>query len=595
MPSVALHILLVALGLVLPTLFVASPHAQRTTPPAAGGTELTVEQFGAVCDGRADDSGALQAALTAAAGPPARLLRLPGKTCAFSTPLIIGGGRDYASVSVTGVSENASILLYTGPNSGTAITLSHVAYFRWQNLSVNKANAADFATHGSSVGIQLTGPLKTGGTMTLAGEFAHLAVSGFKYGMVYGAEDAASEIMCYHCRFAYNDIGWTASGYNSLNFLFVQVDLLGNRRGMEIGGDGTFGKQVTDGPHILGGSTANNSEADFVIGNSFDTTIIESVRAEPAVRFIKGSTSGRVVLRGNSATAQTRPGDGVAVEIGHFSSLLLEQNTLNGLVSVGLDTGGSDTTELIMRQNVVVSAPSGLPVVLPTRSRGMTLTLEQNTAQTPAGSRPFPDFHGTFTSVLVPRAIAGSSVGEPVPGGGLWLTAVRMLAYGSGVAGRNLRDRVVFAGNAKQAHTFKRTVSVTAVNSRSISFTRSAITTADIGKTIVLPGANQKQCNPPSTPATDAVHARIVSVPDDRSAVIATMASGNGRCVQEVSDPGPIPNATIGENEPDAEYFLLLSCNTGERIHWTEKTATGFTLVSDNPSSRAVCDVLLVR
>jgi hypothetical protein len=592
---VARHVLLVAFGLVFAPLLVAVPHAQRPASPAAAAPELTVEQFGAVCDGRTDDSSALQAALTAAAGPPARLLRVPAKTCAFARPLVVGGGRDYATVSVTGVSEHASVLLYTGAASGTAITLSHVAFFRWQNLSVTKANAADFSAHGTSVGIQLTGPFKTGGTMTLAGEFAHVAVSGFKYGMVYGGDDAASEIVCYHCRFAYNDVGWTANGYNSLNFLFVQVDLLGNRRGMEIGGDGAFGKQVTDGPHIIGGSTANNSEADFVIGNTFDTTIIESVRAEPAARFIKGSTGGRLVLRGNSTTPQTKPGDGVVIEMGDFASLLLEQNTLNGVVSVGLETGGSDTTELTMRQNVVVSAPSGLPVQLPPRSRGISLSLEQNVARTQAGTRPFPDFYGSLTSALVPRAVATSSVGEPVPGGGLWLTAVRMLGYGSAVTGRNLRDRVVFAGAATQPHAFKRTVPVTAVNSRSISFARGAITAADIGKTIVLPGANQKHCRPPATPATDAVHARILGVPDDRSAVIATMASGDGRCVQEVTDPGPIANATVGENEPDADYFLLVSCNTSERIHWTEKTATGFTLTSDNPASRAVCDVLIVR
>ena len=55
-------------------------------------------------------------------------------------------------------------------------------------------------------------------------------------GMVYGGEDAASEIVCYHCRFTDNDVGWTANGYNALNFLFLHVDLNSNRRGMEIGG-----------------------------------------------------------------------------------------------------------------------------------------------------------------------------------------------------------------------------------------------------------------------------------------------------------------------------------------------------------------------
>ena len=576
--------------LLFPLLTAADTAAQAPSSP-----ELTVEQFGAVCDGRTDDSKALQAALTAAAGPPARLLRLPGKTCAFSKPLVVGGGRDYAMVSVTGVSDNATTLLYTGPASGAAITLSHVAYFRWQNLTVTKANASDFSTHGTSVGVLLTGPFKSGGTMTLAGEFSHFAVSGFKYGMVYGDEDAASEIVCYHCRFAYNDVGWTASGYNALNFLFLQIDLMGNRRGVEIGGDGTFAKQVTDGPRIIGGATAGNTEADFAIGNTFGTTSIESVRAEPLARFIKASSAGRLVLRGNTATPQTKPGDGVLVEIPHFESALLEQNTFQGLVSVGHHHGGSDTVELTMRQNVVASAPSGLPLVLPQSSRGMRLTLEQNRAYARSGDRPFPDFHGTFTTALMPTSINASNAGSPVPGGGLWLTAVRMLGYGSGVSGRNLRDRVVFDGRGTRVHTFKRTVVIKTVDARSISFAPGTITAADIGKTLTLPGANDKHCNPPTTPATDAIYARILSVPDATHATVATMANATGHCLQEITGAHAVSNAVIGEDEPDADYFLLLSCNTGERIHWTAKTATGFTLVSENPQSRATCDVLLVR
>ena len=568
----------------------ADSSAQLPSP-----SEITVEQFGAVCDGRTDDSKALQAAFNAAAGPPPRLLRLPGRTCLFSRPLVIGAGKDYAMVSVTGVSENATTLLYTGPATGAAITLSHVAYFRWQNVAVTKANASDFSTHGTSTGVLLTGPFKTGGTMTLAGEFAHVTVSGFRYGMVYGDEDAASEIVCYHCRFAYNDVGWTASGYNALNFLFFQVDLLANRRGMEIGGDGTFGKQVTDGPHIFGGATAGNTEADIVIGNAFGTTTIENVRAEPAVRFIKASSAGRLVLRGNTATPQTTPGDGIVVEIPHFESVLLEQNAFQGLVSVGHHHGGGDTVELTMRQNLVASAPSGFPLLLPASSRGLRLTLEQNRAYLKSGDRAFPDFRGTMTTALMPTTITASSAGDPVPGGGVWLTAVRMLGYGSSVSGRNLRDRVVFDGRGSKTHTFKRTVAVKTINARSVGFAVGTITTADIGKTLALPGANDKLCNPPQTPATDAVYARILSVPDETTAIVGVMANGPGRCLQEISDVRSIANAMIGEDEPDADYFLLLSCNTAERIHWTTKTATGFTLVSDNPASQAVCDVLLVR
>jgi hypothetical protein len=313
------------------------------------------------------------------------------------------------------------------------------------------------------------------------------------------------------------------------------------------------------------------------------------------VRFVKASSPARLVLRNNTSTPQTRPGDGIVVEIPHFESALLEQNVFQGLVSVGHHHGGGDTVELTMRQNVVASAPSGLPLVLPASSRGMRLTLEQNRAYLRSGDRAFPDFRGTMTTALMPTSITASSAGSPVPGGGLWLTAVRMLGYGSGVSGRNLRDRVVFDGRGSKAHTFKRTVSLETVDARSISFAPGTITAADIGKTLALPGANDKNCNPPSTPATDAIYARIIAVPDDTRATVATMANATGHCFQQITEARAVPNAVIGEDEPDADYFLLLSCNSAESIYWTTKTPTGFTLVSDNPQSRALCDVLIVR
>ena len=53
--------------------------------------------------------------------------------------------------------------------------------------------------------------------------------------------------------------------------------------------------------------------------------------------------------------------------------------------------------------------------------------------------------------------------------------------------------------------------------------------------------------------------------------------------------------ATVGEDEPDALYLPVVSCNAQETISWSNLSTTGLTLTSSNPASRATCVVLLVR
>ena len=239
--------------------------------------------------------------------------------------------------------------------------------------------------------------------------------------MIVGGLDDASEIECYKCRFVFNDIGWTASGFNSLNFVFVHIDLLANTRGVEIGGDGTFATQVTGGLLVLGGSTALNTECDFCFGNTFDVTTIVGVRAEPGNKFVKGAAN-VLELRGNAVTP-TGNVDDIVVDVSAVR-LVLENNEFNDKVRT-TNAGGSQTT-IQMVGNLVREGTSGYPLMLPTSSAGLRLTLRDNrrydsptgasarssTRSRPASSAPPPRTRRRTRS-CAPRSTASTATPTP--------------------------------------------------------------------------------------------------------------------------------------------------------------------------------------
>ena len=52
---------------------------------------------------------------------------------------------------------------------------------------------------------------------------------------------------------------------------------------------------------------------------------------------------------------------------------------------------------------------------------------------------------------------------------------------------------------------------------------------------------------------------------------------------------------TFGTAEPDANYYLVITGDTGETYSWSSKATTGFTITSSNGSSTAVVDWVLIR
>ena len=85
----------------------------------------------------------------------------------------------------------------------------------------------------------------------------------------------------------------------------------------------------------------------------------------------------------------------------------------------------------------------------------------------------------------------------------------------------------------------------------------------------------------------------VKSITDSTHVVVqlkSGVISGDGFDITNAS-----VSATVGENEVDALYFPIVSCNAQETISWSSPTTSGLTLTSSNASSTATCAILLVR
>lgn len=550
-----------------------------------------VTDYGAVCDGSTDNSTALTAAFAAATAAGGGTVLLPVGVCSFASPLTIGGSTlDYARVNLLGQGIDVSFLTYTGPDTQTAITLSRVAYFFWKDLQVKRSGTVN-----TTVGVKLTGPFHGAGTQTLFGLFQGVRFQGFHIGVLAGdgssGEDEASEIQWVKCIFSGNDIGWTDSGFNSLNFTLRNVSIGGNQIGVSIGGIAPFGGWVGGGIVIDGADSVANTIADIQLGNTFGHTVVRNVRTESQVPLLKGQYD-TLTVEDNDYTYNA----GTALQIAGNGYAEIKRNSFNSPIKL---SGNFGSGEILVEGNLTAEGTAGYPVdisgVSLGQAQGQRMTLKNNRKLFMSGNAGFfADrdgwfMGGGFSPLWVPMETDNGGIGV-----GKNYDFTRSLGFGSQVVGKNLRDRVKFATSATAAYTFVKTPTVSITSgSRTFTFTAGLITDADIGKRISLANATSN-CNPPGL---GAVVGFIDTVPSATSAtIIPTPLNAGATCAfGDITQTGSV-TATIGENEPDAKYFLMMGCDTnGETIKWGSKATTGFTLTSSNASSTASCDVLIVR
>jgi hypothetical protein len=562
------------------------------------GWEVSLLSFGARCDGQTNDARAIQAAFDAARAVSGTVV-WPAQTCATSTGIVMGGDGDRTGfVGIRGATSNTSILRWTGSPSGVALTISHNKYFKVEGFTV-----ANGVARGTTQGLQLTGPL-TVGTQTLAGQFERVNVAGFNVGVQVGASTgkAASEMQWTMVSFVDNDIGLRTADQNTLDQQFHM--LLCSHNGICV--QHQAGELWVDGGSATGDRT---TDFDFA-GSSFGVATIRNFRTEGERRFITGQVPNLTV---ESCTVTPSSGDDhIVIEMAQSGYLLsIRDSELWGYVKYTQMDGPNG---LIIMENNRVRTDTNLPLMYGTtsgsgnRQGNVTARFVNNLRALPADGNheyrlpdyPFFNFQHASEDPIVTILRANDPQRKPndsQPIDMLQFNRVKTLAEGGYANGRNLRLVWQFPGNSATVPvTFSRkeTVGVTAwrhdrrdnemLGYDTIAVGAGRFTQGDVGKRIVVSGA----CDG----GADCVG--VVKAIADATHVVMQFKSGN------VSGNGfrvtnPAASATIGEDEPDALYLPIVSCDAQETISWSNLTPAGLTLTSSNPASRATCVVLIVR
>jgi hypothetical protein len=343
----------------LPLLSVAALSASLFAQAPARATSIDVRDYGAYCDnGAHDDTAGFRAAILAAdTAPFPKITYPPG--CFISDTLTFGGRTDrYSTISMTGPSEYRPIT-YVGPTDRPALFISGMAAFTWEHVGLIRSGYANPDTRGSSVGILIAASAgRAGGTRNTSMTFDHVAISGFHLGMLAGNGGySTSELDCRQCAFTYNNIGFTSSQYNSLNFWFSGLHIVNNKVGVKLGGP-----WVSVGVRVVGGDSGRNSVADFEVGNTFDVLSIQNFRAEimTGAQFLtrKGyfvRITGSEII----GSSHTQP----VIDVTSVQSFALEDSLVVGQI---VSSGNGQFGSMIRMARVRVSPGTpGWPLVLP--------------------------------------------------------------------------------------------------------------------------------------------------------------------------------------------------------------------------------------
>lgn len=251
-----------------------------------GGTSgyevFNVKDFGAVGDGAADDTVAIQAAVDAAGlvspGPGTTVYLPPGTykiTSAIVWPDPAASGY-YAAIGLIGDSPKTSIISYAGPTSDGGDTFNRA--FALKLMGQTSMQCGQFSlinttgSVGTTVGVYMDSDTTGSGTVGGQCSFYDIGVSGFYVGLNFGSgEDRdISEVFIVHPHIMNCTTGILGVGQNSITFVIQMLEAQGCEVAVKMVG--------AQGCHVHGGSTANNT-CDFA-WDTFGAYSITGVRGE---------------------------------------------------------------------------------------------------------------------------------------------------------------------------------------------------------------------------------------------------------------------------------------------------------------------------
>jgi hypothetical protein len=589
--------------------FTTFPISNRTLTNYTKLVYLT--DFGAVGNNIADDTAAINTCYASVQGTGATVVWPPG-TFKVTDTIVIGAAVGGAGAVTSFISTycpggpNNTVLSYSGPTDGRpALHIGRNKYFTVTGLNVSNATGNTTTTVGLRMGGAGAGDF---GNQVLAGTFQTCSFVGFHTGTTDGNFGAASEILWNNCSWLGNSTGWVMNDFNSLDHIWVMFNSSGNGVGIDSG--------AQENINVFGGSSSNNSIADFQLQQNCAIANIQAYRSEGANRVIKTvSTPQNLTMIGCRLNAPSN-GDKIMIESSNVI-VHIESTTVQGRISL-TNSRHITITDCLLFPDQTTKLPATIVTGGGNFSGGPHVTFKNNmqdTGNDASTQVAVLDYDGQLSTTsnfantgvigfdpcqFIHRSWINSNSGAALDQYGIdWqaLCHVRHLSEGSQPAvltgydfhgasgsagfGQNLRVQGTFATSATLAFTFTRTVTIAAQGQQpNITLSAGTFLQSDVGKALLIPGV---------VGGAD-WHGFIMHVVDTTHAYIQPMFP------QQTPSFGAPVVSTIGTNEPDGQYMVAgLVGNVNETFWVTAIANTGFTLHSSNAASTATVTALIVR
>lgn len=495
-----------------------------------------------------------------------KTLRLPPGTYNLSIPIRIL--QSSSGNNLLNIEGDTTVFNWTGASTGVVIESSNSYYYHYKNISLNNSSAGG---RGSLTGMLLTGP-GFAGTQNVGGIHEHLIFNNFHYGIMAGGPltgKAASEQLYISCQFSNNNIGWSSLDFNTLDHTFVMLLMTHNLTGL----DPRFCNV-----QVLGGSATAN-QVDFNFSSHAPQSII-GFRTELSSGFAN-IEKGNVNIKGCQIYADTT---GInAITITNFGQVTLENNYIRGKISYNpfynsfLRMYNNHITDNGASLPFIVNASNTLYATYDVCDNQKVLNDDINTM-----GFMFDDGAGSYQYTAQIKDYSREGY-DRFYSNSLSQKYARITSFGQGTGmGNNLRLQAKFNGTGTCNVLFQKSGNINiSTNNKIINLTGNwlPLLSGDIGKRIYIPtGAFSSDLNL----AQQLYITKVNSSGQLEANIWPSNTTNNIACI-------------IGQNEPDANYFISATPNTGEIISWSNKTITGFTLTSNNISSNALVDVMVIR
>jgi hypothetical protein len=396
---------------------VPSLPADEFNGPFASWADLKAN-YGAVGNGMADDTSALQSALNdLGKSGHAAVLYIPAGTYRITSTVTL---QSQQYVSIIGADPNTTTLKWGGATGGVLLHIDGVAYSRFDRLTF-----AGSGTAGVLVYQSLTG-YSQGQYFDSGNEYADDVFQDATYGIRGGNNDlGAAESSVLRCQFLrHTGAGIILKNFNALDWFIWYCTFNDNYDGVSNNpGAGNF--------HVFGSLFQRSTNADIDIGNTGLFSFRYNTSIGSKQFFIlpsSGSNGAELMFQGNTIADTTSD---TAISIGTVGPVFLMDNVIASrsgatgaavvqnasdvpdMVAVGNTftvnnpmtvTGGSGTprfinvdNQTVARSSLTITAPT-LPGVLPNNSRtvfevaagssGSAIQAAINQAAALSGQRP---------------------------------------------------------------------------------------------------------------------------------------------------------------------------------------------------------------